>query len=460
MLDFSNIEAYRENNRIEAKKALGGLPKSIWETYSAFANTLGGIILLGVEEYPDHTLHPIHLPKAPRLIEEFWSLVNNPQRVSVNILMERHVQLIQAEGCQIVAITVPRAQRYDRPVYLDGNPLNAYRRSGEGDYKCTKDEVWAMIRDAARVTRDMQMLPELGLEALCAESLRRYRSLMSAVRPGHAWEKLKEKEFLQRIGAASKDENGALHPTAAGLLLFGHGYAIVREFPYYSLTYRDGSARALARSEEPDGVFDFYLWVSEKLMQSRAPAWSFPALREALANTLINADYDGEQGVCITRESSRITFENPGTFRVSVDEAKAGGVSDPRNRAVMKMFTLVDIGTGGGSGLAGIYELWQKNALRMPEIVETLRPDRTALVLSFEPGESAGGGTQLVLKAAADRMLVLEHLTSHAQATSADIAARLGVSPARARTLLRRLIDEKIVVAEGSRRQRVYRLRR
>lgn len=82
---------YKENNRLEAKRALGGLPESIWESYSAFANTQGGVILLGVEEYSDKSLHAVELPDPDKLISDFWNGVNNRQKVSVNILSNKHI---------------------------------------------------------------------------------------------------------------------------------------------------------------------------------------------------------------------------------------------------------------------------------------------------------------------------------------------------------------------------------
>lgn len=143
MIDFENLDQYRENNRVEAKKALGGLPKSIWETYSAFANTLGGIILLGVEENPDKSLHPVDLPDPDSLIREFWDLVNDPDKVSTNILSPEDVFPLVVDGKDIIVIHVPRADKNDRPIYIDGNPTNAYYRNGEGDYRCDEEEYQA-----------------------------------------------------------------------------------------------------------------------------------------------------------------------------------------------------------------------------------------------------------------------------------------------------------------------------
>ena len=143
MLDFENLGQYREDNRIEAKQALGGLPESLWETYSAFANAEGGIILLGVEELEDKSLHALDLLDPQWLIEDFWAIVNDPAQVSENILSAEDVQIHEVDGKHIIAITVPKSER---PIYVGGDPWRGtYRRNGEGDYRLSREEVAAML---------------------------------------------------------------------------------------------------------------------------------------------------------------------------------------------------------------------------------------------------------------------------------------------------------------------------
>ena len=152
MLDFDNLQNYRENNRIEAKQALGGLPESIWETYSAFANADGGIILLGVEELEDKTLHALDLLDPQWLIDDFLTILNDTSQVSVNILTEEDIQIHEIDGKHIISITVPKADPRCRPVYVDGDVLRGtYRRSGEGDYRCTPEEIEAMLAEREKL---------------------------------------------------------------------------------------------------------------------------------------------------------------------------------------------------------------------------------------------------------------------------------------------------------------------
>jgi len=149
MIDLENIEQYRENNRIEAKKALGGLPHSIWETYSAFANTIGGFILLGVEEWKDKSLHTVNLPNPEALVQEFWALVNNPSVVNCNILTENDVTIETIDGDRIILIHIPPADRSHRPVHIGKDPMSgSYFRSGEGDFRFPRAEVEQMLAEA------------------------------------------------------------------------------------------------------------------------------------------------------------------------------------------------------------------------------------------------------------------------------------------------------------------------
>lgn len=484
MIDFSNIEKYKENNRIEAKKAIGGLPHSIWETYSAFANTLGGIILLGVEERSDKHLFPVELPDPERLVKDFWDIVNNTNKVSVNILSDKDVTIETIDGKRIVAIRIPRAQRVDKPVYIDGNPLSgSYRRNGEGDYKCTKEEIQAMMRDAAVKTQDMLVLEDMGLDSFDYDSVKRYRIRMKTYRPGHVWEELEDVEFLYKLGAVGKTRDGEMHPTAAGLLMFGYEYEIVKEFPAFFLDYQEQldpnirwTDRIVSSSGDWSGnIYDFYFRVYNKITQDIKIPFKLEggdriddthvhkALREALANCLINADYYGRQGVVIIKKKDIITLSNPGEFRVDVEIAKSGGVSDPRNSALIKMFNLIDVGERAGSGIPNIFSVWAKQGWPVPTISEKFDPVRITLSLALRKTSDKKqaiktGDKKASTKTTIYRDVIVAYLTENISARCSEIAALIGISNSRTRAILSKMVEDKILVTEGENKNRVYKL--
>lgn len=485
MIDFNNLEKYRENNRIEAKKAMGGLPGSIWETYSAFANTLGGVILLGVEEWPDKTLHAVDLPDPDRLIKEFWDIVNNPNKTSVNILSSKDVFVQEVDGNHIVVINVPRAERSYRPVYVDGNPLSTYRRNGEGDYKCTKEEYQAMVRDASVKTQDMLVLNEMDMSVFNKESVRSYRQRMRLSRPGHVWEALEDEDFLLKLGAVGIGSDGKKHPTSAGLLMFGNEYDIVREYNAYFLDYQEQydadtrwTDRIISSSGDWSGnVYDFYFRVYNKLTQDIKVPFKMEggarvddtavhqALREALANCLVNADYYGRQGLVVIKKRDAITMSNPGNFRIEIDTAKSGGVSDPRNGTMLKMFNLIDIGERAGSGIPNIFRVWREQGWTAPVISENFDPDRIMLSLAFKKSDDKkatikSDDKKATIKTARQKNEIITYLTDHVSAKNIDIAELLGVKSTRVKQLLKELLDEGVVVAEGNNKSRVYKLKR
>ena len=493
MIDLNDLNSYRENNRIEAKKALGGLPNSLWETYSAFANTLGGIILLGVEEHKDKSLHAVNLPDPDIMIEEFWSIINDRERVSLNILTEKDVQIEYVNGKSIIVIQVPRAERSDKPIYIDGDAFKGtYRRSGEGDYHCTKEEVQAMMRDAASRSQDMLVLENMGMDIFDYDSIRSYRIRMRHSRPGHVWEDLEDDDFLYKLGAVSRGKDGKRYPTAAGLLMFGHEYEIVKEFPNYFLDYQeqfDDTTRWTDRIVSSSGdwsgnVYDFYFKVYNRIAQDIKTPFKIKngeriddtpvhtALREALANCIINADYYGRQGLVIVKKRDTITFSNPGNFRIDIEDAKSGGISDPRNTTLIKMFNLIDIGERAGSGIPNIYRIWDKQGWEAPIITEGFEPPRITMSLSVLTDEKVivtddkkvtikGDDKKAEKNKMSDlqKETIIEYLTDHVSARLSELAELLGVKSTRIKNLLSALIADGVIVAEGANRNRRYRLK-
>ena len=488
--DISQFDKYREDNRREVKKANGGLPISLWDTYSAFANCYGGVIILGIKEEKDGSWRTTGLKNESKLRKDFWDTINNPKKVNLNLLTDDDIEtyIIGERKDVIMIIYVPMAKREQKPIYINNDIFNGtFRRNYEGDYHCTRLQVKAMLRDQTERTMDMEILDKVPMEDLNYDTIHGYRNSHRTLKEGHPFERLDDYEYLRSIGAAAvSEEDRQLHPTAAGMLMFGNEYDIVRHFPEYFLDYReemDSAIRWTDRLQSSSGewsgnVCDFYFRVYNKIIKDIKVPFKMvggervddtpvhKALREALANCLINADYQGVRGVVIRKDADKITFANPGYVRTGKLQMRLGGESDPRNKSLMKMFNLINIGERAGSGVPNIFNVWNDEGFVEPEIEERFDPDRTVLTLSFEKkatkksdGKKAtkkSDGKRVTKKRQEQYEKILTFMQPDVWYKASDLMNVLGVKETRTKELLRGLLADEKLVDDGATKGKRY----
>lgn len=259
--------------------------------------------------------------------------------------------------------------------------------------------------------------------------------------------------------------------------MFGDEYNIVRHFPEYFLDYREEldpttrwSDRLQSSSGEWSGnVCDFYFRVYNKIIKEIKVPFKMSggeriddtpvhkALREALANCLINADFHGLRGVVIRKEPDKLILANPGYVRTGKKQMRLGGESDPRNKALMKMFNLINIGERAGSGVPNIFNVWADEGWEEPVIEERFDPDRTVLSLSFKKKATVKSDSKKVTeKTKAQYDIILSFMKDDMWYNASEVSEILGVKETRTKELLRNLCAEGILVDNAKIRGRRY----
>ena len=401
-IDIHKLLSTGEHKSLECKKASNGFPNSLWETYSAFANTDGGVILLGVSEKLDETdmakrFSVVGVDSADKICKDFWNIINSPDKVNVNLLQDEDVQIFSVEGKSVIAINVPRAEYTVRPVFINNNPLRGtFKRNNEGDYHCTVQEIRMMLRDSDDIGNDRMLLEHYTMDDIDIPTLESYRVMFKTDNPQHLWNGLSHKEFLTQLGGYTVNrKDGTEGLTMAGLLMFGKGLPVRERFDNLRMDYIDKSGlvgdqrysdRLTYDGTWENNLFNFIRLVVPKLTRDLPKPFRMEgvvrkddtpqakAIREAVTNMVIHSDFLLDASVLkIEKYDDRLVLTNPGLLKLPVEQIYRGGESKARNQRMQNMLRMIGYGENLGSGFPLILSAWNEKHWLEPELIE--QPD-------------------------------------------------------------------------------------
>ncbi|MGL6064313.1 MAG: ATP-binding protein [Fusobacteriaceae bacterium] len=475
-----------ETKSIEFKKAKNNIPKDLWETYSSFANTDGGVIVLGVSE-DNGAFEITGINNPENLMKIFWDIINNPSKINKNILKNKDVSIVEINGKSLLKIEVPRANFNDRPISCNENPyIGTYKRNHSGDYRCQKEEVNSLIRNSSKILDNYILEYYTFEEDIDKSAFKGYRNIYNVVKRDHPWSELSDDEFLKRIGGMDKDiATGKTWLTVAGLLMFGNFNSVRRVFPNYHLDYFDKTSGENERWDDRvmyDGtwgegnIFNFYFIVINKLKKNLKVPFKIAedgytridetlahvAIREALINSIVHADYKEESPLKIVMYEDRYEFYNPGLLRISRDRIFHGGYSNPRNSTIMQMLNQINLCERAGSGFPKILSAVQEYKWKEPEIDEDQYYNYVKVTIWIESTgeyrrvpESTGEYWRVPEPSKAEeeylsqKELIIKYLEENKRITRKEVEKILKVEESRARKILQQIAKSGCIKKEG-----------
>lgn len=383
---FQQLEDAGERRGIEAKRDLGDAAE---ETISAFANEPdlgGGYLVFGVEETADGTFRVVGVRDPQKLQHDFTSVCAN--RFSKPVRPEVEIELV--DGKHVLVAFVPEASPSAKPVFIkrQGFEKGSYRRIGDGDHRCSEEDLRLLLRLADAVAYEQSVVPDARWDDLDPEAIEHYRSRLVRVEPTTEMAGASHDVIVLSVAGGQRIEGG-IAPTVAGVLLFGKKASLRRLIPAQMVDYirvggttwvPSGDARyedareirePLLRSfervfaETYDSLPRPFRLPPGQLERDDRPRLPERALREVLVNALMHRDYRENRPTQVIRYTDRIEIHNAG-YSLTPDERFGEPGSALRNPRLSAVFRDVRLAEAKGTGIRAVRQAMAEAGMEPP----------------------------------------------------------------------------------------------
>ncbi|MCD6506889.1 putative DNA binding domain-containing protein [Candidatus Poribacteria bacterium] len=362
------LEKLLQEGESEVVEFKENLDNEALETISAFANTKGGMLLIGVRD--DGTVKGITLGKE--------TLRDWANRIAQATHMNPQISMVDYKGEAIVLIRVLESPM--KPVPCRGR---YFKRVGKSTRRMTEEDLTRAVLDKVGMTWDEVVEPRATLDDLDPEQLKRFRALCNQKERRPIPPNEDDRTVLEKLGLLREGEL-----LRAAVLLFGKD---PQRF-YPSARVKIGRFRSptlivddrLIGGTLFDQVENTMLYFRERLQTrfefvgepAREVIWEYPleALREAITNAVCHRDYLDTGHIQVWWYDDRIVFFNPGGLPppLSVEQLKGPHPSKPRNRKIAEIFYYAGLIEQWGRGIQKILDECADANLPEPEFEERM----------------------------------------------------------------------------------------